>query len=337
VLRRFLAELGQPAYRADQIARWIYQRGAHDFAAMTDLPLSLRERLAERAAVRPGAVVAEARSRDGTVKLLLECGDAQRIEAVMLPYEERTSVCVSSQVGCPVGCTFCATATLGFARNLTAGEMAHQVLAAEEIAPPRAGDRRVTHVVIMGMGEPLLNVSEVGRFIRLLRDELGISPRRVTVSTAGYVPGMRDLAALGVPVTLAVSLHATEDALRESLIPLNHRYPLAEVMAAARDFFEQTGRRVTLEYLLLGGVNDTDRDARRLATLAGPATRHVNLIPWNPAETLSPFAPPTAERVRAFRAALEQRGVTVTQRMERGQDIDAACGQLALKNREGGA
>ena len=336
-LRELVTSLGQPAYRADQLARWIYQRGAADFEQMTDLPAGLRSQLTQTARVRPGEVVGRAESRDGTVKLLLEFEDGRQVETVMLPYRDRTSVCVSSQVGCPVGCTFCATATMGFTRNLTAAEMLTQTLEAEDIAPPRQGDRRVTHVVVMGMGEPLLNVREVTRFIHLLREELGISPRRVTISTAGYVPGIRALAEANLPVTLAISLHAPEDALREQLIPLNHRFPLAEVMGAARAYFQATGRRVTMEYLLLGGVNDGPEHAKGLAKLVNQAAGHVNLIPWNPADTLSPFRAPERGRVQAFRRALEEEGVVVTQRQERGQDIDAACGQLAVRSHAGNA
>jgi 23S rRNA (adenine2503-C2)-methyltransferase len=324
-------ELGEPEYRGRQLARWIYARGAREFAAMTDLPASLRARLAEEAEVGRAPVVAAQRAADGTTKLLLKLQDGRRIETVMLPYADRTSVCISSQVGCPVGCVFCATATMGFARNLTAGEMVDQVLAAGEAAREGAPQPRVSHVVVMGMGEPLLNVPPLLKAARLMHEEMGLSLRHITVSTAGYVPGIRALADAGLPITLALSLHAPNDGLRSRLIPMGKRYGLDEVLGAVRYYQERTGRRVTLEYLVLGGVNDTDAHARELARRVRGLLTHVNLIPWNPAETLSPFQPPTRNRVRAFRQVLERAGLTVTQRVERGQEIDAACGQLAVK------
>jgi 23S rRNA (adenine2503-C2)-methyltransferase len=330
-LEALARELGEPAYRGRQLAQWLYRRGAHQFEEMTDLPASFRSRLSEVATVGRSDLVTAQTSRDGTTKLLLEEPDGRRIETVLLPYEARTSVCISSQVGCPVGCVFCATATMGFARNVTAGEMVDQVLAAQEAAA-RAGRPRITHVVVMGMGEPLLNIDELLEAIRLLNKEVGIAMRHMTVSTAGYVPGIRRLAEENLQITLALSLHAPNDTLRAQLIPLAKKYPLAETMAAVRDYAGRTGRRVTLEYLLLAGVNDTEPLALELAHLVRGMITHVNLIPWNPADSFSHFAAPTAGRVRAFRRTLERHGLTVTQRVERGQDISAACGQLAVKS-----
>jgi 23S rRNA (adenine2503-C2)-methyltransferase len=332
-LEAICSRLSVPAYRGRQLAAWIYSRGARDFDQMTDLPRALRQRLADEYRVGRSRVAALQSSADGTSKLLLELGDGKEIEAVLLPYPDRTSVCVSSQVGCPVGCVFCATATMGFGRNLTAGEMVDQVLTAGEYAQTRAPVPRITHVVVMGMGEPLLNYAPLVKAIRLLHEEVGLSMRHITVSTAGFVPGIRRLADEGLPVTLALSLHAPNDALRAELIPMSRRYGLAEVLEAVHYYTEKTGRRVTLEYLLLGGVNDSETDARELAKRTTRYLTHVNLIPWNPAETISPFSPPSAARVRAFRRVLEQQGLTVTQRMERGREIDAACGQLAVKTR----
>lgn len=329
-LGALVRELGEPAYRGRQLAHWLYRRGVHRFDAMTDLPASFRSRLREIATVGRSNLVAAQASRDGTTKLLLEEADGRRIETVLLPYEARTSVCISSQVGCPVGCIFCATATMGFARNVTAGEMVDQVLAAQEAAA-RAGRQRITHVVVMGMGEPLLNVNELLKALRLLNSEVGIAMRHITVSTAGCVPGIRRLAEENMQITLALSLHAPNDALRAQLIPLAKKYPLAETMSAIRDYTARTGRRVTLEYLLLAGVNDTEPLALELVQRARGMITHVNLIPWNPADSLSHFAAPSAGRVRAFRRALERHGLTVTQRVERGQDISAACGQLAVR------
>jgi 23S rRNA (adenine2503-C2)-methyltransferase len=329
-LQAFVQELGEPAYRGRQLAHWLYRRGARHFDEMTDLPAAFRAHLAEAAVIGRADLVTAQTSRDGTTKLLLEEPDARRIETVLLPYESRTSVCISSQVGCPVGCVFCATATMGFARNVTAGEMVDQVLAAQEAARA-AGRERITHVVVMGMGEPLLNMDALLKAIRLLNDEVGIAMRHITVSTAGYVPGIRRLAEENLQITLALSLHAPNDTLRAELIPLAKKYPLAETMAAVRDYTERTGRRVTLEYLLLAGVNDSEPLALELAHLVRGMITHVNLIPWNPADSFSAFTAPSAARVRAFRRALERHGLTVTQRVERGQDISAACGQLAVK------
>jgi 23S rRNA (adenine2503-C2)-methyltransferase len=323
-------ELGEPAYRGRQIAQWVYRRGVHHIEQMTDLPAAFRARLAAMASVGRSDLVTAQTSRDGTAKLLLEEADGKQIETVLLPYESRTSVCISSQVGCPVGCVFCATATMGFGRNVTAGEMVDQVLAAQEAAQ-QAGRPRITHVVVMGMGEPLLNMDELLKAIRLLNGEVGIAMRHITVSTSGYVPGIRRLAEEDLQITLALSLHAPNDELRARLIPLARKYPLAETMTAVREYTEKTGRRVTLEYLLLSGVNDTEPLALQLAHLVRGMITHVNLIPWNPAETFSAFQAPSPGRVRAFRRALERHGLTVTQRVERGQDISAACGQLAVK------
>ena len=329
-LEAFAGTLGQPAYRGRQLAQWLYARGARSFDAMSDLPGAFRLRLSEEAAVGRSELVLKQQSRDGTAKLLLRYADGKEIETVVLPYEDRTSVCISSQVGCPVGCVFCATATMGFARNLTAGEMVDQVLTAREQSPTG----RLTHVVVMGMGEPLLNYDDLVKALRLMHDELGLSYRHLTVSTSGHVPGMRRLAEEGIPITLALSLHAPNDELRASLIPMSKKWGVEAVMEAVRFYTETTGRRVTLEYLLLARVNDEEEHARELARLTRGMISHVNLIPWNPAETFSRFDAPSRNRVRAFREALEASGIAVTQRVERGQDIAAACGQLALKRDE---
>jgi 23S rRNA (adenine2503-C2)-methyltransferase len=334
-LAKFVASLGQPAYRAGQLARWMYERGAHSFAEMTDQPAALRARLDETATIGRGEIAGSQTSRDGTTKLLLRFPDGREVETVVLPYAERTTVCISSQVGCPVGCVFCATATMGFTRNLTAGEMVDQVLAARETAEA-AGFPRLSHVVVMGMGEPLLNVPALTTALRLLHTEVGLSYRNLTVSTAGHVPGIHELAESGLPVTLALSLHAPNDPLRAELIPLSRKWGLGPVMEAARHYGTTTGRRVTLEYLLLGGVNDSEAHALELATLAQGVVSHVNLIPWNPADSFTRFNAPSRNAVRRFREALEARGVTVTQRMERGQDIAAACGQLAVQGKAAG-
>jgi 23S rRNA (adenine2503-C2)-methyltransferase len=327
-----LAELGQPPFRGRQVGKWLYQRGARSFDAMTDLPAALRTRLARSFAIGRSEVVLRQESRDGTTKLLLWFPDGKQIETVVLPYPDRTSVCISSQVGCPVGCVFCATATMGFGRNLTAGEMVDEVLTARE----HSASGRVTHVVVMGMGEPLLNYENLVRACRLLHEEVGLSYRHLTISTAGHVPGIRRLADERLPVTLALSLHAPNDALRARLIPMSRKWGVREVMDAVWEYSERTGRRVTLEYLLLAQVNDEPEHAEELAHLCRGRITHVNLIPWNPADSFTRFQAPSSNRVRAFRSALEARGITVTQRLERGQDIAAACGQLAVKARDDG-
>jgi len=328
-LEEALAGLGQPGYRGRQVAQWLYARGARSFEEMTDLPVALRARLAGEFSIGRSELAYRQEAGDGTLKLLLRFPDGREIETVVLPYEDRTSVCISSQVGCPVGCVFCATATLGFTRNLTAGEMLDQVLTARENAP----GGRLSHVVVMGMGEPLLNYGNLARALRLMHAEVGLSYRHLTVSTAGHVPGIRRLAEEGLPVTLALSLHAPNDALRARLIPMSRKWGLEPVMEAIREYTEKTGRRVTLEYLLLSGVNDLEEHARELGELVRGMITHVNLIPWNPAESFTQFEAPSRNRVRHFRQALEEQGITVTQRVERGQDIAAACGQLALIRR----
>lgn len=331
-LTEIVTARGAPAYRAAQLARRLYRLGAHTLPEMAELPAPLREALARSYEVGRGQVTAAQTATDGVVKLLLRYRDGCSVETVVLPYAGRTAACISTQVGCPVGCVFCATATMGFTRNLTTGELVDQVLTAGEVARDR-GHSPLSHVVAMGMGEPLLNLDALLPALVLLRDEVGISLRRVTVSTAGHVPGMRRLAMAALPVTLALSLHAPTDDLRARLIPMARRWPLAEVIPAARDYFRHTGRRVTLEYLVLGGVNDGPDHAEALAALVrGDAgIGHVNLIPWNPAETLAPFSAPSRNALRRFRAALEQHGLQVTQRLERGQEIAAACGQLAVR------
>ncbi len=333
-LAEFVVGLGQPPYRTGQLARWIYGRGVRSFSEMTDLPAAFRARLEEAASIGRGEIVGSQRSGDGTTKLLLRFPDEREVETVVLPYEDRTSVCISSQVGCPVGCVFCATATMGFTRNLTAGEMVDQVLAARETAEA-SGFPRLSHVVVMGMGEPLLNLPALTAALRLLHEEVGLSYRNLTVSTAGHVPGIHALAETGLPVTLALSLHAPNDPLRAELIPLSRKWGLEPVMEAARHYADTTGRRVTLEYLLLAGVNDSEAHAAELAELVRGKVSHVNLIPWNPADSFTHFDAPSRNAVRRFREALEARGVTVTQRMERGQDIAAACGQLAVQGKRG--
>ncbi len=318
--------LGQPDYRAQQIAEWVYRKSAHSYEQMTNLPRSLREVLPERLPLRRLAVVRAQRSSDGTVKYLLALADGERVEAVFLPYEDRTSVCLSTQVGCAAGCRFCATAQMGFSRNLTAGEIVDQVLTLQE----QSGER-ISHVVYMGMGEPLWNLQAVVQSILLLNREVGISQRHITVSTVGVVPAIYELAQHRLQITLAISLHAPDDELRARIMPVGRKWKVPQLIEAARHYTETTGRKVTFEYLLLRGVNDEPYHARTLAQLVKGMICNVNLIPFNQVETPDGFMRPEPARIARFRRVLEEAGVAVTQRVEKGHDISAACGQLKLE------
>ncbi|MGQ9656835.1 MAG: 23S rRNA (adenine(2503)-C(2))-methyltransferase RlmN [Fimbriimonadales bacterium] len=321
------ATLDAPAYRGTQLAQWIYERAAVDFDAMTNLPAALRARLREVAVISPNTLSAVQRSKDGTVKCLLRLADGNEVECVLLPYEDRVSVCLSTQVGCAMGCRFCATAQGGYTRNLTAGEIVDQLLHLQ-----RLSERRISHVVLMGMGEPLLNLENALAALRLMHDAIGIGYRRMTVSTVGIVPKIYALAQQQLPITLAVSLHAPDDETRAKIMPVNRKWGVDTLIQAARDYFEQTRRRITFEYLLLRAVNDTPEHAQRLAHKLRGVPCLVNLIPFNYVPTPDGFQRPEAERVRRFRAILDAAGIETTQRVERGHDIDAACGQLRGKH-----
>ncbi|HPP75034.1 MAG TPA: 23S rRNA (adenine(2503)-C(2))-methyltransferase RlmN [Armatimonadota bacterium] len=321
-LEELAVKLGEPKYRGGQLADWIYKKDADDFDEMTNLPLSFRQKLEKSALLTRSKIVKRSTSRDGTAKFLLELADGQQIESVLLPYEDRVTVCVSTQVGCAAGCQFCATAIGGFIRNLTPGEIIDQVLTLQ-----REAGRRVTNVVYMGMGEPLLNYDAVLASIRLLNSEVGISMRKITVSTVGIVPRIKKLQSEDLQLTLAISLHAPDDDLRRRLIPLAERYPLNELMSACREYAKATSRRVTYEYLLLAGVNDSPVHARKLTELLKGMLANVNLIPYN--EVCGKhYRRPKSAAVNAFREVLEQAGIEVTQRLERGHAVSAACGQL---------
>jgi len=321
-LQELCDKLDQPAYRAKQMASWLYKSGASSIDDMNNLPKELRSRLAADHTLSRSRIVTESSAPDGVRKFLLELTDGQRIESVLLPYPDRLTVCVSTQVGCAAGCVFCASGELGLARNLTPGEIVDQVLTLQK----QAG-KRVTNVVYMGVGEPLLNYANVLKSVRLLNEEVGVSARRITVSTVGVTPRIPDLARQGTQITLAVSLHAPDDALRGQLIPLARKYPLTELLQACRSYAESAGRRVTMEYLLLEGVNDSPPQARQLAALLKGMLCNVNLIPYNPVKG-SRFRRPRSAKVTAFRKVLEDAGLEVTQRFERGDNIAAACGQL---------
>jgi 23S rRNA (adenine2503-C2)-methyltransferase len=322
---------GQPAYRAEQIFRWLHGQGAETLDAMTNVPAALRAALERDHALTPLAQEVVQSARDGTRKLRFRTHDGRAIESVLIPDEDaarnKLTLCISSQVGCAIDCQFCATATLGFGRHLGAGEIVSQVYQATALA-----GRRPTNLVFMGMGEPLHNFDNVTRALALLEHQwgAGFSPRRLTVSTAGLVPAIQKLGALKPAPNLAISLNATTDEVRTRIMPINKRYPIAMLLDAARNFPLSHGRRVTFEYVLLAGVNDSDADADRLPRLLRGIPAKVNLIPWNPFNG-SEFQRPSAERIRTFQERLRLADVAVYIRSPRGDDIDAACGQLAAR------
>ena len=325
-----------PAYRGAQMAEWLYRRlqpeqgggfGA-DFAAMTDLPGDARQLLSEKFFLSPLALTgSQTDPRDGTIKALARLMDGGHpIECVLLPDDKRVSVCLSTQAGCPMACAFCATGTQGLTRNLTAGEIVSQFLLLQSLSP-----RRISHIVLMGMGEPLLNYDATLKAIRILNTECGIAMRHITLSTVGIVPNIDKLALENLQLTLAVSLHAPNDALRTRLVPVNKTYPLERLMASCRSYARHTGRRLTFEYVLLKGVNDEPEHARELAGLIRGMGAAVNVIPYNPTTVAEPFGRPEQARIVAFRQVLENAGIVVTQRKERGRQIAAACGQLVTE------
>ncbi len=318
LLQQTLAAAGEPAYRGAQVWEWV-ARGARGYEEMTNLPAALRSRLAEAVPLSTLAVKAEAKSDDGTVKTLFETADGRPLEAVLMRYRDgRRSVCVSSQSGCPLTCTFCATGRMKFGRNLSADEVLDQALHFRRL-------EQVDHVVFMGMGEPTMNIDNVLAACERLPD-LGVTNRRTAISTVGWVPGIDRLAECEMPLALALSLHAPNDALRSQLMPVNDRYPLAEVLAACDRYRARRRRRVFVEYVMLDGVNDLPEYARELAELLDPRGYKVNLIPYNPTGAYDGSSP---ERIERFRAILAEHRLTATVRLTRGRDIDAACGQLA--------
>jgi 23S rRNA (adenine2503-C2)-methyltransferase len=331
-LQSWVAQQGEPAFRARQIFEWVYRSLAPDFAAMTNLSLALRQKLADLAIVQSLTAVDSATSAEGlTTKALLKLRDGETIESVLMRYEGRQSVCISSQVGCALGCPFCATGQSGFQRNLSPGEIVEQVLYfARQL---QTQDLPVTNVVLMGMGEPLANYDATWKAIRILNDARGfkLGARRFTISTAGMVPGIQRMAQEKLEVGLAVSLHAANDALRNRLVPLNKRYPLTEIIAACREYVEQTGRRVSFEYALIQGVNDDPQRARELVQLVRGLLCHVNLIPLNPTADCD-YRPASRDRIMAFRRELNEAGIPNTVRLGRGMDIQAGCGQLRSRS-----
>ncbi len=337
----YCGTLGEKPFRAKQLQRWIHQFGASQFDQMTDLAKSLRDKLASRAVVAAPVVISDHTSTDGTRKWLLDVGQGNAVEAVFIPEENRGTLCISTQAGCAVNCRFCSTGKQGFNRNLTVGEIIGQLWMAEfelrrtkGIEPGPKGERQITNVVMMGMGEPLLNFEPTVTALKMMLDDnaYGLSRRRVTLSTSGVVPAI-DRLSQECPVALAVSLHASNDALRDSLVPLNKKYPLRELMAACVRYLEFAPRDfVTFEYCMLDGVNDSDEHARELVALvrgaATPVPCKFNLIPFNPFPE-SGLLRSKNPRIKAFAGILMQAGIVTTIRKTRGDDIDAACGQLA--------
>ena len=329
-LARFFAGQGEKAFRARQVLHWVHQAGEGDFARMSDLARTLREKLAEVACVEAPQVVGDTLAEDGTRKWLLQVDDANAVEAVFIPESGRGTLCVSSQAGCVLDCAFCATGKQGFNRNLSTAEIVGQLWLANRLLRAQGLQRPISNVVMMGMGEPLLNLDNVLPALRLMIDDnaYGLSRRRVTVSTSGVVPEM-DRLREACPVALAVSLHAPNDALRDQLVPVNRKYPLRELIAACNRYLEKAPRDfVTFEYVMLDGVNDADEHARELVELSRRVRCKFNLIPFNPFRG-SNYRRSDAERIRRFAAILQRAGLTVTTRKTRGDDIAAACGQLA--------
>ncbi|WP_432257485.1 23S rRNA (adenine(2503)-C(2))-methyltransferase RlmN [Cupriavidus sp. TMH.W2] len=334
-LTAYCGELGEKPFRARQLQRWIHHYGASRFDAMSDLAKSLREKLATRAEIRAPAAITDNLSADGTRKWLLDVGEGNAVETVYIPEETRGTLCVSSQAGCAVNCRFCSTGKQGFSRNLSTGEIIGQLWMAEFAMREQLGrgpkdDRVISNVVMMGMGEPLLNYDAVVPAMRLMLDDnaYGLSRRRVTLSTSGVVP-MMDRLSGDLPVALAVSLHASNDALRDVLVPLNKKYPLAELMAACRRYLEFAPRDfITFEYCMLDGVNDGVEHARELLKLVADVPCKFNLIPFNPFPE-SGLKRSNNEQIRRFAQVLMDAGIVTTIRKTRGDDIDAACGQLA--------
>ncbi len=334
----FVGSLGEPAYRAAQIYRALYARRCFDFQAMTSLPLALRARLADQASVTLPALARRFVAPDGSIRYVLSLPPPNdeaaasrkpaRVETVFMPSPSRQTICISTQAGCAVDCRFCLTATLGLIRNLTAGEILGQVLLPLEDNRTRLAPR--TNVVLMGQGEPLLNYDAVMAAIRILLDSegIGLSPRHVTLSTSGIVPGIDRLARERVRPKLAVSLNASTDEQRNKIMPINRKYPLRQLLDACRRYPLRSWERLTFEYVLLDGSNDSPEDARRVARLLSGLRAKVNVIPWNPGDL--PFRPPTPEAADTFRRVLIEKGVPAFVRYSRGREIMAACGQLAL-------
>ncbi len=325
-LPSFLAEAGAPKYRARQVRHWVFGGRAESFSAMTDLPAALRTALAGEFALWSSQIAAHRHANDETEKLLLQLADGNRIECVLIREGDRRTCCISTQVGCAMGCVFCASGLEGVVRNLTTGEILEQLLRLQLLLPP---DERITHIVVMGMGEPLANLDRLLPALTWATspEGLGIGGRRITISTVGLPAALRRMATENLPYHLAVSLHAPNDALRSQLVPVNKSAGLAEVVAAADEYFAANGRRLTFEYVLLGGLNDHAEHARQLVALLRERTAMLNVIPYNPVDGLA-YRTPSASAVERFTEIVRGAGIEVQVRVRKGDQIDAACGQL---------
>ncbi len=332
-LAAFLAEQGEKRFRTDQVFQWLHARGVRAFEEMSNLPKASRDKLASVAKIGSLRLDTVQRSTDGTRKLRFLVEDGRAIESVLIPDGDKMTQCISSQVGCALDCQFCATATLGFGRNLTAGEIVEQVHLARRLLAEEEPGRRITNLVYMGMGEPLHNYVQVVRSLRILTHDLGggMSARRITVSTAGLVPGIEKLGREDVRPNLAVSLNATTDDIRDEIMPVNRKWNIDRLLGAIRAYPLERRRRVTFEYVLLAGVNDSLVDAARLVRLLKNFPCKVNLIPWNP-HPLAPYKRPTPAAIEAFQNEVKRLGLPAYLRTPRGDDIDAACGQLAARD-----
>ena len=327
----FMDKLGQKPYRAGQLSQWLYKKMARSFDEMSDLPVTFREELSKASLVSSVSIVREQTSADGTRKFLFQLQDGETIESVLIPNsrgKDSFTLCISSQAGCAVGCAFCMTGRLGLKRNLQAHEIIDQVVAVERLVEEKPG-ASITNIVFMGMGEPLHNFTQVRRALLRFTGIMGFSRRRITVSTSGIVPGIQRLAKEGPVVNLAISLNATTDEIRNTLMPVNRKYPLKKLLEACRDFPLAPNRRITFEYVMLNGVNDSDEDAHRLAKLLKGIKSKVNLIPFNPTANASQFSPPPESRITEFQDILRKSPLTVLIRKSMGADISAACGQLS--------
>ncbi|MGE3316025.1 MAG: 23S rRNA (adenine(2503)-C(2))-methyltransferase RlmN [Planctomycetaceae bacterium] len=323
---------GQREFRADQIRKWIFGKRVSDFTAMHDVPAAVRTALGEEFSFFSSKVVNHQIARDRTEKLLLELADGKVIECVLMRETKRRTICISTQVGCAMGCVFCASGMLGLSRNLSTAEILEQILRLDRLLGP---DERITNVVVMGIGEPLANLKSLLPAVETLNEKggLGIGARRITISTVGLPEKIRELGSVGKPYNLAVSLHAPNNELRNQLVPVNDRIGIAPILEAADEYFDKTGRRVSYEYVLLGGINDSPVEAKQLVALLKHRNAHVNLIPMNGVTEL-PYHDPTAVRTTEFVNYLTNAGIAVTVRKRKGADIDAACGQLRLKHEQ---
>ncbi len=326
-LHAWITKLDQPAYRAVQLAKWLYQKLTTHFDQMSDLPSEFRQKLKEQFIITWPQILQKQVSKDGAVKYLWKLADGETVESVLIPSQNRFTICVSTQVGCKLGCKFCASGAAGFRRHLNCGEILDQILAARKNQP----NRRITHVVFMGMGEPMDNYDNVIAAVKLINSSAGldIGARKITLSTSGIIPGIQKLAKEGIQVELSVSLHAGNSEVRNRLMPINRKYPIEQLISACRDYIQRTNRQITFEYTLISGVNDRVEDANDLSKLLRRMKCQVNLIPLNPILEFS-HQPPSVETAKQFRKRLQALGVDATIRKTMGRDIDGACGQLRL-------